>query len=144
MGVRRQARECALQILYQLDVGDPAAAVVDEAIDHFFVNFDAPERARALTFEIVRGVVTNRATIDDVVSKNSSCWKLERIAMVDRNVLRLCVHELMFEQSTPARVVIDEGIEIARRFGGEQSPAFVNGVLDAAARQLDRLGASPS
>jgi N utilization substance protein B len=140
MGVRRQARECALQILYQLDTAEDARPLVDEAVAHFFESFDAPEKARTLTAEIVRGVAGHRAPIDDVISKNSPRWKIERMAMVDRNVLRLCIHELMFEKETPARVVIDEGIEIARRFGGDQSPAFVNGVLDAAARQLDRLG----
>ena len=142
MGVRRQARECALQILYHLDGAAEAAPLVDDAVERFFANFDAPERARALTHEIVRGVVKHRPEVDEIISKNSPRWKLERMAMVDRNVLRLCIHELMFEPSTPARVVIDEGIEIARRFGGDQSPAFVNGVLDAAARQLDRLGAA--
>jgi len=144
MGVRRHARECALQILYQLDpqlhAGADAVGLVDEAVEKFFSNFDAPDRARGITHQIVAGVAAHRSAIDDVISRNSPRWKLERMAMVDRNVLRLSIHELMFEPETPARVVLDEAIEIARRVGGDQSPSFVNGVLDAAARQLERLG----
>jgi N utilization substance protein B len=140
VGIKRQARECALQILYQLDsVKEPTVAHADEAIAHFFENFDAPDRARTLAVEIVRGVVNARLALDGLLSRHSPRWKVERMAMVDRNVLRLAAHELQHDAETPARVVIDEAIEIARRYGAEQSAAFVNGVLDSAARELKRL-----
>lgn len=155
MGIKRQARECALQILYPLDMTSrPTAApgstavnasvevderAVSDAIAIFFDNFDADARARERAEQIVRGVIKERARIDEVVAAHSPRWKLERMALVDRNVLRLCVHELLFDKETPARVVIDEGVEIAKRFGAEQSAAFVNGVLDSAARALGRL-----
>lgn len=150
MGIKRQARECALQILYPLDMTSRSAAASDgvsgvderavsDAIAIFFDNFDADARARERAEQIVRGVIRERARIDDVVAAHSPRWKLERMALVDRNVLRLCVHELLFDKETPARVVIDEGVEIAKRFGAEQSAAFVNGVLDSAARALGRL-----
>jgi N utilization substance protein B len=141
MGIKRQARECALQILYPLDMLgkelDPAA--VDDALERFFDSFDADARARERAEAIVRGVAKERARIDEVIAAHSPRWKIERMALVDRNVLRLCVHELLFDAETPARVVIDEGVEIAKRFGAEQSAAFVNGVLDSAARALGRL-----
>lgn len=143
MGIKRQARECALQILYPLDMltgKDAAVAVtVEDAITRFFDNFDADARARERAAILVRGVMNERPRIDEVIAAHSPRWKLERMALVDRNVLRLCVHELLFDHETPARVVIDEGVEIAKRFGAEQSAAFVNGVLDSASRALGRL-----
>ena len=113
---------------------------VDDALARFFDNFDAEPKARARAEEIVRGVQANRARIDEVLAQASPRWRLERMALVDRNLLRLCVHELLFDLDTPARVVIDEGVEIAKRFGAEESARFVNGVLDAVARVAGRLG----
>ena len=150
MGIKRQARECALQILYPLDMVQRGLdiAAVDDAVARFFDSFDADARARERAEIIVRGVAKERARIDEVIAAHSPRWKIERMALVDRNVLRLCVHELLFDTETPARVVIDEGVEIAKRFGAEQSAAFVNGVLDSAARALGRLdgpsGGAPS
>lgn len=137
MGTKRQAREIALQVLYPVDMTDLS---VDDALARFFDNFDAEPKARARAEEIVRGVQANRARIDEVLAQASPRWRLERMALVDRNLLRLCVHELLFDLDTPARVVIDEGVEIAKRFGAEESARFVNGVLDAVARVAGRLG----
>jgi N utilization substance protein B len=142
MGVKRQARECALQILYPLDViaaTGGGVADVNAAIGAFFDNFDADAKARERAEEIVRGVLANRERIDQVIGEHSPRWRIDRMALVDRNVLRLCVHELLFDTETPPAVVIDEGVEIAKRFGAEQSAAFVNGVLDSAARALGRI-----
>jgi transcription antitermination protein NusB len=141
MGTRRQARECALQIIYQLDKSEaPTAADATAAVERFFENFDAPEdKARALAHTMVLGVVAERPTLDTVVSRHSPRWKLHRMAMVDRNILRLAAWELRHVEDTPPRVVIDEAVEIAKRFGAEQSGAFVNGVLDGVARELGRL-----
>lgn len=137
MGLKRQARECALQILYPLDMVPGLAA--DDAIARFFESFEADARAKERAEEIVRGVIQKRDLIDAAITKASPRWRVERMALVDRNVLRLCLHELMFDTETPTRVVIDEGVEIAKRFGAEESARFVNGVLDAAARDLGRL-----
>lgn len=136
MGIKRQAREIALQVLYPVDM---TSLSVEDALARFFDSFDAEPRARARAEEIVRGVQTHRERIDEVLAQASPRWRLERMALVDRNVLRLCVHELLFDTETPARVVIDEGVEIAKRFGAEESARFVNGVLDSAARALGRL-----
>lgn len=136
MGTKRQAREIALQILYPVDM---TGIAVEDALARFFDSFDAEPKARARAEEIVRGVYAERARIDELLARSSPRWKLERMALVDRNILRLCAHELLFDLETPARVVIDEGVEIAKRFGAEESARFVNGVLDAAARAAGRL-----
>jgi N utilization substance protein B len=138
MGVKRQARECALQILYPLDMVPGLGA--DDAIARFFESFEADARAKERAEQIVRGVVAKRDAIDAAIQQASPRWRLDRMALVDRNLLRLCVHELMFDHDTPARVVIDEGVEIAKRFGAEESGRFVNGVLDACGHALGRLG----
>jgi N utilization substance protein B len=144
MGVRRQARECALQIVFQLDAWPtPSAGDADDAVARFFDNFDAPdERARELATMMARGVTTQRAALDELVQTHSPRWKVARMAMVDRNILRVATWELSHDRETPASVVIDEAVEIAKRFGAEQSGAFVNGILDSVARALERLPAA--
>lgn len=143
MGVRRQARECALQIVFQLDdKTSPTTADVDDAVEHFFENFDAPdEKARALAETMARGVGVEREALDALVQQHSPRWKMPRMAMVDRNILRLGAWELQKDAETPARVIIDEAVEIAKRYGAEQSGSFVNGVLDGIARELGRFAA---
>lgn len=135
---RRRSREAALQVLYALDVGSrrgraapPAQEIFESAGEHF----ELPEGARAFAKELVLGVEAHRAELDALLAHHAAHWRLDRMAAVDRNVLRLAAFELRFTD-TPAAVVIDEAIELARRFGGARSPAFVNGVLDAVARAL--------
>jgi N utilization substance protein B len=141
MGIKRQARECALQIVFQLDgVAQPGTADVDDAIARFFENFDSPDdKARAMAEEVARGVVGRRVELDELIQRNSARWKVPRMAMVDRNILRVGAWELTVDAETSARVVIDQAVEIAKRYGAEQSGAFVNGVLDSVARELGRL-----
>ena len=141
MGVRRQARECALQIVFQLDSWpNPNVGDADDAVERFFENFDAPDaKARALAAVMARGVTEKRGQLDGVVQKHSPRWKVARMAMVDRNILRLAAWELTTDLEIAAPVVIDEAVEIAKRYGAEQSGAFVNGVLDGVARELGRL-----
>ena len=146
MGIRRQARECALQIVFQLDTWpSPRVDDADDAVARFFENFDAPdEKARSLAAQMARGVTEKRAAFDELVQKHSPRWKVSRMAMVDRNILRVASFELSTDAETPARVVIDEAVEIAKRYGAEQSGGFVNGVLDGVARELGRLtGTAP-
>ena len=136
---RRRSREVALQVLYALDVaageegaGSPAQEVFESAAAHF----ELPEGARAFAKELVLGVAERRAVLDDQIRRHAAHWRIERMAAVDRNVLRLAAYEITCTD-TPVAVVIDEAIELARRFGGEPSPAFVNGVLDALAREVE-------
>ena len=133
MGSRTKARECALQALYQLDLsgGDPRDAVRG-VLAHFE---DADEVTGRFADELVRGVQSERGQIDAIIQQSSTHWKLERMARVDRNILRLSVFE-MTHLGTPAAVAIDEALELARKFSNEESVQFVNGVLDAVHREL--------
>lgn len=126
MGHRRRARECALQILFQIDlVGDTPA----DALAKFWAGREASDEARRFAEELVRGVSAQREAIDRRIGAAARHWRLERMARVDRNVLRVAVFELVAGEDPPA-VVIDEAIEVAKRFGGQDSGGFVNGVLD--------------
>ncbi|MFZ9888079.1 MAG: transcription antitermination factor NusB [Myxococcota bacterium] len=133
MGTRRKAREIGLQLLYQLESEPDAVdtAAMNRSIDRFFENFEAPIRAQDYAEQIARGYWTHRRSIDEAIQRHSPRWKLERMTRVDRNVLRLCLYEAVFE-ALPPKVALDEAVELAKRFGTEQSGAFVNGVLDAA------------
>ncbi len=132
-GRRTKARERALQALYQIDV---AAAGIDEALAHFWRSFEPVEEAvRVLAEELVRGVAEQRRAVDDTIERASANWRLDRMAKVDRNVLRLAVYELI-ATDVPVKVVINEAIELGKKFGSESSGAFVNGVLDKIAGEL--------
>ena len=111
-------------------------AVFDAVLGEFSLPPRALQRARAL----VRGVSTNLKAIDEIIVLRATNWQLERLARVDRNVLRVATFELVFESGTPPEVVIDEAIEVARRFGADESASFVNGVLDAIARERNVVG----
>jgi N utilization substance protein B len=127
MGVRRRGRELALQMLYQHEL-----AGVD--VDTMRVSFDellqAPETIREFAVSLARGVISRLAELDAHLVDQADNWRLERMAAVDRNLLRLALYELLFAAETPPAVVIDEAVEIAKRFGSERSSQFVNGVLD--------------
>lgn len=127
MGVRRRGRELALQVLYQHEL---AGTPVEEIFPGFEELQQAPEAAREFAIILVRGVMVKRDEIDGHLGGHADNWRLERMAAVDRNILRLALYELMFQRETPAAVVIDEAVEIAKRFGSERSSQFVNGVLD--------------
>jgi N utilization substance protein B len=131
VGPRRQAREAALQVLYAADVAgklDPDS--VECVFEQVATEFSLPRRARERAAELCTGVVGNLAKLDAAIAGASTAWKLHRIPAVERNVLRIAGFELLCE-AAPPEVVIDEAVEIARRFGGARTPAFVNGVLDA-------------
>ena len=137
-GSRHRAREVALQVLYALDL-DRSCAVGDEAASEAFervaTNFEMPRSARGFAESLVREVALHRDALDARIAEHARNWRLSRMAAVDRNVLRIAVHELVHSDTPPA-VVIDEAVELARRFGSESSPAFVNGIADAVARAL--------
>ncbi len=130
---RTRARERALQALYQIDV---AAEGIDEALAGFWKSFEPVEHeVRELAEALVRGVAEHRRSVDDAIEEASSNWRLDRMARVDRNVLRLAVYELL-RTDVPVKVVINEAIELGKKFGSESSGAFVNGVLDKVAAGL--------
>jgi N utilization substance protein B len=133
---RQASRQVALQALYALEVG-PRTASVDEVFERVSDHFDLPEGARAFAKELVCGVIGERDAIDARLARHARNWRLSRMAAVDRNVLRLGAYEIVHTDS-PLAVVLDQAVELARRFGAEGSPAFVNGILDALARDAGR------
>lgn len=135
---RHVGRQRAIQALFSLEAASPAD--LDQGLAHFWASMDekTSEGARAFAEELVRGVVSRREELDDAIQAQSENWKVERMARVDRNVLRLGALELL-HSDTPGRVVLNEAVELARTFGAEGSPAFVNGVLDKLAKAAGRI-----
>ena len=132
-GKRTRARERALQALYQIDV---AASDIDEALARFWRSFEPAEReVQDLAEQLVRGVHRERRAIDERIEAASTNWRVDRMARVDRNALRLAVFELVHGDA-PVKVVINEAIELGKKYGSESSGAFVNGVLDRIASAL--------
>ena len=132
---RSQGREAALQILYFAEV---CKARPDEAVEAFFAEHapEATEDLRAFAREIVLGVTAHLLDLDMLIQRHSEHWRLERLAVIDRLILRIGAWEFQHSDSPPA-VVIDEAIELARRFSGDNAVGFVNGVLDGIRKTLD-------
>ncbi|HET7787036.1 MAG TPA: transcription antitermination factor NusB [Myxococcales bacterium] len=140
MGSRTRARECALQALYQLDTsGGDAREAVRGVMAHFE---EADGETERFADELVRGVRSEQAQIDSLIQRTSTNWKLERMARVDRNILRLAVYEILRRADVPVRVTLNEAVELGKKFGSEESSAFVNGVLDRIAH-MDLPNSTP-
>ena len=135
MGTRRRAREAALQFLFQddfLDRDNPTnAADLDERFAAFSHLYQVNKKARPYARTLIGGIFNNLVQIDSAIGVHATNWRLERIAATDRNLLRVAIFELLYQDDVPAQVAINEAVEIAKRFGTEESPAFINGVLDA-------------
>ncbi len=140
MKARRKAREAALRILYMMDVGGLDIETAERGYwAHFAEEEDAP--ARPFGERLVRGYAGRAHEVDETIRAASHHWRLERMARVDRNILRLGLTELL-EGETPERVVLNEAVELAKRYGAEGSAGFVNGILDQCATRLRRRSAS--
>ena len=128
LGSRSRARETALKILYQLDVTKDSP---EDGLKIFFRHHRISVGSQPFIGRLVRGTVEHQTQIDEQLAQHALNWSLERMAMVDRNVLRLGAFELLFDTDTPPKVVINEAVELAKRFGSLDSSKFVNGVLDS-------------
>ena len=139
---RHHSRRAALQVLYAMDLvaAEDGSRRVEDVFEGVATHFDLHEGARAFASELALGVASHREELDASIAAHARNWRVDRMAAVDRNVLRLATFELLHTDA-PASVVIDEAIELARDFGSERSPAFVNGVLDAIARGREGAGA---
>ena len=139
MTSRHRSREAAVQALYALDVarlrGGDLAASPQEAFEQVASHFEMPEGGRAFAKELVISVSDHLEALDAEISQHARNWRVARMAAVDRNILRVAAFELVHTQ-TPIGVVLDEAVELARRFGSDASPAFVNGILDALAHAV--------
>ena len=134
MGKRRRAREVALQFLYELDLNaadDPTPREKD-----FWARHPLSDEARAFSEALVRGTKSDQAKIDQLIAECAEHWELERMAVVDRNILRMAVWELLWSPDVPPKVAINEAIEIAKKFGTKESSRFINGVLDRIHKEL--------
>ena len=127
MGKRRRSRELAIQVLYHLEFSkdDPAMA-----FDLICDDFGAPEDIKPFCKELVLGVCAYLEGLDRLIDEASKNWRLERIAKVDRSILRLGAYELLYRDDIPPKVSINEAVDLGKKFGTEESGAFINGVLD--------------
>jgi N utilization substance protein B len=138
---RSRAREVALQLLFQRDFNPELDTSVVEQFAHARLNDPVSE---PFCLSLYHGVISHLTEIDDRIAKSAENWRISRMAGVDRGVLRIGAYELMFTPDTPASVVIDEAIELSRRFGSADSPAFVNGVLDSLRKDPEAPAEPPS
>lgn len=133
MGLRHQGRELALQALYQIDIRGGGTR---EDLVLFFETFPADDRARKFASQLVEGVRAERDALDRELGAALENWSVRRLSRVDHNILRLALFELLRLDDVPARVTMDEAIELAKRYGDKDSGRFVNGVLDQLAERL--------
>lgn len=133
-GAKRKAREMALQMLFQRDLSDNEPAAI---IATFEELQKSPLGIRLFAIKSFEGTLQNLEKIDEMITKQAENWRIERMAVVDRNVIRMAVWEFLHEPDTPKLVVIDEALEIAKKFGTEKSSQFINGVLDGILRRYN-------
>ena len=133
MDKRTRARELAMQGLYQLDV---QGSDLLEFLGEFLIENEPKDSVRKLALDWTRGTWENLTQCDELIVASTIKWQLSRLAIVDKSILRLSVYQLKFCPDIPHRVVINEAIELAKKFGADKSPAFVNGVLDAVLKKL--------
>jgi N utilization substance protein B len=126
MGVRRRARAVALQVLYEFDA---AGHDVEAALAHLLAGAGLSEDNAAFARALVNGVIQNQEQIDQHIKSFAPAWPLEQIPIVDRNILRLAIFEILLDNNVPVKVVINEAVELAKKFGSDSSSRFVNGVL---------------
>jgi len=136
MGFRRKARELALQLLFQIDfTGDRI-----EIPPSFWVENESLPQVKAFTEILVNGVLKHLSEIDPIIEKYTQHWSRDRMAAIDRNILRFAIFELLYLKEIPPKVTINEAIEIAKKYGSEDSGAFVNGILDRIHRDEANFG----
>lgn len=140
MGKRRSSRELALKFLYQFEL---SGGDLDEQIKLFLERNSSQEDVANFMKGLVVSLIDKMEEIDEIIQKFSDHWILERMTVIDRNILRMGVCELLFNFSTPPKVVINEAIDIAKKYGNEDSPEFINGILDKVYNEIGQKGPLP-
>ena len=144
MRKRTKAREYALQILYQLDV---TRAQVQQVLQDFWTVHPAPSDVRSFASQVVQGTMQHADEINQLIVRHADNWDIARMAIVDRNILRMGAYELLYAEEVPPKVCLNEAVELAKRFGDEESSKFVNGILDTIhklhGRRDDSLAGTP-
>ncbi len=139
MGKRRKSREYTLQVLFQIEFNNSKPEKIQE---QYWKNKKVPEEIKKYSVWLLNGVISYREKIDDIIQSVSENWRVSRMAVVDRNILRIAVLELFFGENLAPAIVINEAIEIAKKFNSEKSAAFINGILDALRKESDKIKVS--
>ena len=137
MGKRRSSRELALKFLYQSELNK---GNVDEQMKLFLKRNSSQEEVETFMLELVKSILKQINEIDEIIQKFSDNWVLDRMTVIDRNILRMGTCELLFSFSTPPKVVINEAVDIAKKYGNEDSPEFINGILDKIYKEIGQKG----
>ncbi len=133
---RRRAREYALQLLFQLDL--TGSELNEELLKEFWEGNNEDPDVKEFTYSIVRGAKENLNTIDEIIKKAAEHWSIDRMAVVDRNILRAATYELFYRTDIPSSVTINEAIEISKKYSTEESSSFINGILDKIANEASK------
>jgi N utilization substance protein B len=133
MGRRRKAREDTLRILFRLEFENKQ---IEKTLDQYWKSKKASEEIKEYSTWLVNGIISDQAKIDNIIQQVSEHWRISRMALVDRNILRMAVFELLYEENIAPAIVINEAIEIAKKYSGEEAATFVNGILDAVRKDL--------
>jgi len=128
MGTRRQARELAMQALFYMDIRKDAS---EETLEYFCDCFCPSKKSRPFFRKLVNGVLGTKGQIDALVERYSQNWNISRMSCVDRNVMRIAVYEMLYCDDIPPKVSINEAVDIGKKFGTQESGAFINGIMDS-------------
>lgn len=134
MGLRRKARIVAVQVLYELDCTEHKA---EKALAHLAMEKALPQEVLSFSEQLIQGVLHNKSKLDDLIEHFAPAFPVEQMSVVDRNVLRLAIFEILFDNNTPLKVAINEAIELAKAFGSNSSPRLINGVLGSIVTKYD-------
>jgi len=137
MGTRRQARELAMQALFYMDIRKDAS---EEMLEYFCGCFCPSKKSRPFFIKLVNGVLGAKDQIDALVERFSQNWKINRMSCVDRNVMRIAVYEMIYCDDIPPKVSINEAVDIGKKFGTQESGAFINGIMDSIRGTLEKEG----
>ena len=137
MGTRRQSRELAMQALFYMDMQKKAS---EEMLEHFCGCFCTSKKSRPFLIKLVTGVIGKKGHIDQLVERFSQNWKINRMSCVDRNVMRIAVYEMLYCDDIPPKVSINEAVDIGKKFGTQESGAFINGIMDSIREALENEG----
>lgn len=137
MGTRRQARELAMQALFYMDMRNNVSV---EMLEHFCGNFSPSKKTKPFFLKLVSGVIKTKGELDALIERFSTNWNISRMSCVDRNVMRIAIFELLYRDDIPPKVSINEAVDIGKKFGTEESGAFINGIMDSIRGELGKKG----
>lgn len=135
MGIRRRSRELAMQALFYMDIHQNTSP---ELVERFCEYFSPPQKTRPFFFKLVNGVLAAKPEIDALIERFSKNWKITRMSFVDRNVMRIAVYEMLYCPDIPSKVSINEAVDVGKKYGSEESGAFINGIIDSIRMAIEK------